>query len=660
MNLTPNPDDIDLDQFEDFDSHDFWSYDRPADSGYLNNMWGRTGFGRRDSEAAVIAHGMVQSVVNAFSRGERYRVVFDPNTSTAGTDFEARKITVTTAPILDQTITAEQAGLILTALAAHEISHPRYGKATAKAVEVAFPRNRLAQRLGNILDDVRIERRFVGDYPGYAGIFEPLLEYVGAATMKKNGGRQVTPAITDQANIAAGALRYPMIVDWTGIEAERDWWLNWADRWSREDSPRRHVEAIRIALRHVVETREEAKAASPTQPQKSKAEEDATNEDKDAGQDAESAASGDEPDDSEKIDADAAGTDSGASHEEDAEEDEELDDDELNAATQDEDAGDEEEMPSCAGGDSVENAAEENGVDDYEMERAAENAQEAIDAARDGEDDGHGGTVDVARSLKGLIHGRLDYRSSQWITSADAASRHIRDAILRSRSGHTGVATYQKRGRLDNRGLHRIAAGDTRLFSKRHAPDPGKYLVWVMIDTSSSMAGNAIREAAQVAEAIAMASRSTPNTRVEVWGWSDAYRPNRGGAGVARVWKDGQPTTDVRKVADLSMGGTPDVPVIGWAARAIRREAKGGEQPVIIFCSDGQGNNGAAATKRAVDEARSLGVDMRSVALGRAVDDDDQLEMYGKDGYVPFQGSVLATALPLGRMIARITGKAQR
>ena len=34
MNLTPNPDDIDLDQFEDFDSHDFWSYDRPADSGW--------------------------------------------------------------------------------------------------------------------------------------------------------------------------------------------------------------------------------------------------------------------------------------------------------------------------------------------------------------------------------------------------------------------------------------------------------------------------------------------------------------------------------------------------------------------------------------------------------------------------------------------------
>lgn len=696
---TPNPataayDDIDLDQFEDFESDDLAPILRNS-TDYLDGMWGRAGLGTRDERAAVLAHGMVQSFINAFARDGHYRVTFDPNVSTAGTDLNARKVVLTPAPVLDTSITAEEAGRVLTGLAVHEISHPRYGRSTADAVNRAFPGNWVADRLSNILDDVRIEARFADDYPGYAGVFAPTLEYVGRGMVARNGGAPIVIPAGDAVNLASGAIRYPSFCDWTGLEAERDWWQAWGAKWSREDAPRKHVEAIREALRHIVATKQSQKAEQPeqqpdeaqpadeqdAQPQQDapsveasegesnedeqaagdEADEDATDEDMDAGEDAESAASDGDADDDEEIDAEAAGTDSAASHADEADDDsDELSDEELNDLTQQQSERAGQELPRCVGTDAVNRAAADQGVDQLDIEDAKEKAQEAVEAARDGEDDGHGGTVDVARSLKGLIHGRINGRASTWMKPSDAASRHIRDAILRSRSGHTGVSRYQKRGALDNRGLHRIASRDSRLFSKKHAPDPGKYLIWVMVDVSSSMAGDAVRQAAQVAEAIAAASRSTPNTRVQVWAWSNAFRPNRGGAGVARVWQDGQPTTDVFKLCDLPMGGTPDVPVLTWAARAINREARGGEQPVIFFASDGEGNYGNGATKEAVAEVRKLGVDIRSISLGDWVTEEDQIDMYGQSNYVAWQGSILATANPLARMIARITGKAQR
>lgn len=683
MTQTQNPDlydDIDLDAFDDFDGADI-APARWGGTDYLSGMWSSS-FSRHDSQAAVVAHGMVQTFVNAFARDGRYLVTFDPRVSTAGTDMDTRRVVITPAPILDQSIDAEQAGLILTGLAVHEISHSRYGKATAAAVARAFPRNGLADQLSNILDDVRIEARFAADYPGYAGVFAPTLDYVGRGMVAKNGGRPIELAAGDYANIASAAIRYSEYTDWFGLEAERDWWQAWAGRWSREDSPRRHVEAIREALRHVVAARQSAKAEradeQPEQaaadesqePAPAEADEAGTNEDMDAGEDQESGASDGDADDDEKIDADAAGTDSGASLDdadeatdegEDADDElGEMSDSDLNEASRESSPRSDIDMPACAGSEAVESAAEDGGVDPYAIESAAEAAQEAVESARDGEDDGHGNQVDVARSLRGLIHGRISHRTSTRIQASEAAARYVRDAILRSRSGHTGTSRYQKRGQLDNRGLHRIAANDARLFSKRHAPDPGRYLVWFLIDCSSSMSGAPIVQAAQVAEAVAAASRSTPNTRVEVWGWSDAFRPNRWGAGAARVWSDGQPVSDVRKVADLPMGGTPDTEIICWAARAITREARGSEQPVLIVGSDGAGNGGNVATQRAVEEARSLGVEVRSVALGHAVTEEVQLQMYGRGGYVAWQGSVLETAKPLARMIAAMVGKARR
>src|SRR6185369_6958486 len=148
---------------DDFESDEFEEVG-PSDHDYLDRMWGRYSFRRGAGDRAqyvVVAHGMVESFVNAFARDGRYIVVFDENTQTAGTDMRAKHVKITPAPIADPNLTAEMAGRVLTGLATHEVCHPRYGMDTNAAVERVFPRNRIAFRMSNLLDDIRIERRFV-------------------------------------------------------------------------------------------------------------------------------------------------------------------------------------------------------------------------------------------------------------------------------------------------------------------------------------------------------------------------------------------------------------------------------------------------------------------------------------------------------------------
>ncbi len=225
---------------------------------FIGSMWDRYGFtsavSRTDrTDALVTAHQMVQKFVDTFSGEHKYQVTFDPSISTAGTDIEGRKIIITPAPVFDANLTPRQAGLILTAMATHEASHPRYGRSTAAAVRRVFGTKRSPNMLSNLLDDVRIEYRFSEDYPGYADVFRPMSEYVA--------NRSISPSasLDNVVNLAILAIRYGPFIKWDTPElvAERDWWQAWSTRWSKEDAPRRHVEAIREGLRRVAQIREQ-------------------------------------------------------------------------------------------------------------------------------------------------------------------------------------------------------------------------------------------------------------------------------------------------------------------------------------------------------------------------------------------------------------------
>lgn len=277
--------DLDLADLADFDSVEFDEESTFTDDGrneHVAGMWDRYGFrdvgdleGRDKSEAIasalLLAHEMCQSFVDTFSTETiRYRVTFDPNVGVAGTDLDGKVIGISPSPIYDETLTPQQAGVILTGMAAHEVSHVRYGRATASAVRRVFGNKRAPNAISNLLDDMRIERRFAEDYPGYRDVFEPLRRYVASRSDVKG---QV-PNMGSLVNLCARALKFWDVTPWPTLElrAERDWWRTWSDRWSREDSPRRHVEGVREALRHIVVTQQAIRLKKEAEAQKAREE----------------------------------------------------------------------------------------------------------------------------------------------------------------------------------------------------------------------------------------------------------------------------------------------------------------------------------------------------------------------------------------------------
>lgn len=652
----------DLDEeLDDFDSDDLEDVE-DADHDYLRSMW--RGYGFRSSgdhaDDAVTAHGMVQTFVNAFARDGHYVVSFDAGVSTAGTDMGAKHVSITPSPIADPNLTAEQAGEILTGLAVHEICHPRYGRMTYQAVARAFPNNGTADRLSNLLDDIRIERRFVADYPGYAGVFTPTLAYVGGAAVKRNGGKLLRQSLSSPVNLAIAATRYPEFTEWDATTAvEANWWINWANRWSKEDAPKRHVEAIREALAHIAAVKASQPKPTSSSQQREGAAQGGTKSGANDAAETPKASTANETEDAGADQADAEATQTGDGSQADATDEapesnvtseaqaeaDAMTDDELNAATRGDNDPVGEQLPSCNGAGAVDGAADANGAPRLEVNQLKRDAQQIVESARNIEGDGHGGTVDVAKSLKGLTNGGTRLGASE------LATRYIRNAILRSRTGNTEVTPFQKRGRLDQGGLNRIAFGDTRLFENRKAPSPGKYLVWVMVDASGSM-DYELPYAAQVAHAMATATHGTPTVRMAVWAWSSAFRPSTAYAGVAKIWETGQDANQVFRMAGLKTGGTPDGTVMGWASRAIRKAARQDETPVIIFVSDGTGDSNM---DERVAEARRMGVKVFSVSFGSGMRAKDQEVRFGRGNFVPWAGSIIATAKPLAELFARIT-----
>lgn len=336
----------------------------------------------------------------------------------------------------------------------------------------------------------------------------------------------------------------------------------------------------------------------------------------------------------------------------------------VDAMTDDElanvEADGENEMPDCAA-DGVEAAAEENGAPsgDHVHQRAERAVQDEEGVSRTAY-----GSVAVYKTTKGIRRNR--YGNSMPEASPVAAAA-IRNAVLRSRTGRTGTERFQKRGRLDGKSLHRIAWRDERIFKKNTSPDPGKYFIRVAVDVSGSMAGQPVADAASVARALADATTGTPNVRLEVWGWSDPFTANHtryygGGsgknhgvacsAGVVKVWGRGLPTSEVFRLAELPMGGTPDAPVLDWMWRDMLKEARSDETPVVIMCSDGWGDS---QLPKVIEQGVKHGVRVMNVALGRYVHEDDQEARFGRGNYVPWMGSMDATARPLADMILRLT-----
>lgn len=291
-------------------------------------------------------------------------------------------------------------------------------------------------------------------------------------------------------------------------------------------------------------------------------------------------------------------------------------------------------------------------------------AQEQVLADQDNETNVFG-TIQVLRWSEGLASGM-----GMQVPSTSSAAATIRAAIVRSRGGHAEVSRGHRRGKLDGSALHKIARLDTRLFERKSAPSPRKLLVWVMVDCSGSMGGWPLQQAATVAKALAEAADGAPSVRLEVMGWSSPFTNDyakaytktgrkrsdnttmwsSANAGVVRLWKTGQPTARIKNLTRLTLGGTPDAVALQWAVEQMQKEVGPDETGMIIMASDGAG---MGSLPEAVKNGRKAGLLVKSVAVGQMVSAQWQERVFGKDGYVEWRGSILATAKPIASMILK-------
>jgi hypothetical protein len=219
--------------------------------------------GERTAQRAITAHGMVQSFIGAFADEFGYKVVYSLDSGApAATIFEQKLVLVDPSPVFDKTISATTCGLVMTALACHEVSHILFDRHHGEAVREQVKVNRdLALRVSNILSDRRIEMRFSAKFPGYSDVFDPALEYV----CRDFHGSQVTFDPADPGNIVVAAIRYAKWLDWSapGMAAERDWWDDLANRAAQSDDVDWHVQHVIEGVKRLAKMKRTAPKTPP-------------------------------------------------------------------------------------------------------------------------------------------------------------------------------------------------------------------------------------------------------------------------------------------------------------------------------------------------------------------------------------------------------------
>jgi hypothetical protein len=689
---------------------------------YLDDLWSRRGFNfkpttfyndsidsaiEKRAEAIVTAHGMVRSFVRTFaSADEPYEVVFDTAVAVAATSYNRKMVKISPAPCLDPKIDSTTAGRVLTAIAVHEASHVRYDKGHDHAVKAAFGENPLAFALSNLVEDPTIERLFVEEYPGYRGIFEPAIKYVADALLKP------VKADANPVDIAIAASRYDAFVQWPkdgSLNGERKWWGDWIARSIVDPSTEAHVQAVKEGLEHIGEQqaeREKAKQEAQSgqgqgqgeqgeqgegdgqgegqgsgsgQPSGSSGQGKPSEDQKGTEGDSDGDAEGDEGSAGKAgsgFSASGSGTGSGSQGYEDAVPTE-MTDQSITGNRQPQTSQDAQPRTGLEGSKladagacldaAVVKAAVRNGVKEKEIDGAR--AEQIVREAEHVQTMPSGMRVEH-RPVRTIVPNRKYGPKPSAPRSGSAAAR-IRAALLASRSGSTGIEDRQARGRVDNGSVWRVAQNDNRIFARRIAADPGRYLVWLLVDRSGSMQDAPTHQCISTAKAMAEAFRYVDSMRFEIFGWTNAQQKRHAEAevrsksqanynatvlrgihaGAYRAWGTGEPITAIDDLYLIVEGGTPDSPIMEWAGQAIQKAAKPGEQPVIVVMSDGNGYGNLMRDE--VAKARKAGVRVISVAIGEDLSRYDQKETYGRD-YITWQGSIEKTAAPLARLLGRM------
>lgn len=212
----------------------------------------------KSDEITLVADVMdaIDKVVGALTdgRGGRFRTTLTTKTAGGAMAASTRSIAITSAPLLDGNLKSYEGAAVMCGLTVHEIGHARYSGVLDEALK-SFPGDATAKIVGNLLEDVRLEKNLIRDYPGVGPSLRPANRYVAQKSgVTTRVTRWVKMPITERMNFAITAVRYAPYARWIADEftrAERAWWQEWAERYSASDSLGGLIEGIRAGLEHL-------------------------------------------------------------------------------------------------------------------------------------------------------------------------------------------------------------------------------------------------------------------------------------------------------------------------------------------------------------------------------------------------------------------------
>jgi hypothetical protein len=588
---------------------------------------------------------MVQTFVDALSGDQsNYTVGLDATISTAMTNLQNRTMRLPSKVILDPALTEEEAALLMVAYLGHEIGHVRFDDHLDKALQAD---NRVVDvrgiytQLSNILREARVESGFSSLFPGYSGLFEPLLRWISRET---NDG-SVPPE--DALGFAVAATRYPFRFDWSnpGHAQERDWWVQWVRTYENAEDYATHKTGLDEAYAHIKANLPQPKPQDGSQAGQSGASgagqpspyTTAAAQRDDHGYEAQQEKNRIQREANDKLAElreEAAKTGDWQPYYDQREQIEKKARADKAAVTRNKNKADQSAASIPA---SIEQYDPNKGKPKQSARKQARERAQVQEATNDANGElglSHSGTPFKPATL-GAAQPR---KGGPTLTDWDATGI-FRSMFMRMRGGNDGRIGSKRSGRLDDRRIFRLAdKKDDRVFTRRGAPKTQHLRVYLMVDTSGSMSGRPIHQVRGVAKSLIEASFGADKLTLEVYGWN---------AGVNPVWSAGMDPDEVERLN--AGGGTDDASALLFAVERMQQELRQDEHGLILMMSDGQGQ-GNQALKVHVDKARTLGMSVFGITMA---EDNDQTGAYGENGWVKWQGSVAATAQPLAEIISQ-------
>ena len=511
------------------------------------------------------------------------------------TDFRGGRMALNPLPVLDGKLDAAVQVDVSIGQALHEASHSVHLRdiwystllrprdtirdgAVGPAERPVFEPMRVAVWLLNVAADAHDEAATAAEWPGFAGYFEVLLDWLWdevdrGATMAEES------ALGDALRTAFTGVRFHGRSPATTPQeaAEQDWWRGWADDYATGRlSPSGTVQAGLDRLRQDPAVASEMEEMAEKDAQERKAGEDLR----------------------QLIERLAAAGVAG--------------------------------MRACAG-----MLAEQSQLDEAESETVhrlvAEHLEDVPVIVP------HRGSRAPQISIRKPIE---DAESRQeYVGRPSASVEAMRAALVFRPARPQHDQKLRRSGEMDDEELWRVGTGDFRVFSERVVEARPDTALGMLVDISGSMAGRKLNEAQRLAQTLLLAAMDSEGVTPYVWAHTGDLEKDAT-AEVYTIFEPGDPATRLGLLGSLDNGDNYDGTALGVAIDRLRRAEQ--EQHVMLVISDGlpagAGYGGAAAHRHVRETVRwgqSVGVTVISIAIDGGLDPASQAAMY--DNWVPYK-----------------------